>query len=140
MIYLLLLSICAVGLILLVSLFIRIRAVTSAMQLKQHRSTEEGLADLLNYAADVDNHNRELDAMVMNTKLSAPDGTRNYQSSGHMSAWRSQAGLEIANSVAQFGFGYAQRRMSLSLGNNSGMKSGMPSGSLSKPQLSLSRF
>ena len=54
MIYLLLLSICAVGLILLVSLFIRIRAVTSAMQLKQHRSTEEGLADLLNYAAVID--------------------------------------------------------------------------------------
>ncbi|OAM43567.1 VirB4 family type IV secretion/conjugal transfer ATPase [Eikenella halliae] len=54
MIYLLLLSICAVGLILLVSLFIRVRAVTSAMQLKQHRSTEEGLADLLNYAAVID--------------------------------------------------------------------------------------
>lgn len=114
-----------------------VAAVSADIQAKQDVAEAQ---NLLNYAADVDNHNRELDAMVMNTKLSAPDGTRNYQSSGHMSAWRSQAGLEIANSVAQFGFGYAQRRMSLSLGNNSGMKSGMPSGSLSKPQLSLSRF
>ena len=112
-------------------------AVSADIQAKQDVAEAQ---NLLNYASEVDNHNRELDAMVVNTQLSAPDGTRNYQATNHMSAWRSQAGLEIANAVAQFGLNYAQRRMSLSLGNNSGMKSGMPSGSLSKPQLSLSRF
>lgn len=47
-------AISVIGLMLLLGLFLRVRSVTNAMRLKQHRSKEEGLADLLNYAAVID--------------------------------------------------------------------------------------
>lgn len=114
-----------------------VQAVSAAINAKQEVAEDQAR---LNYAAEIDNHNRELDAMAMNTQQSAPDGVRNYQTTNYRSAWRSAAGLEIATAAAQFGLGYAQRRMSLSLGSRVPSASGMPSGSLSKPQLSLSRF
>ncbi|EMT7299028.1 conjugal transfer protein TrbE, partial [Neisseria gonorrhoeae] len=47
-------AISVLGLVLCTGLFLKIRAVTNATKLKQHRSKEEGLADLLNYAAVID--------------------------------------------------------------------------------------
>lgn len=47
-------TIAALGLILLVILYSRIRAVDADTQLKKHRLKDAGLADLLNYAAVVD--------------------------------------------------------------------------------------
>jgi type IV secretion/conjugal transfer VirB4 family ATPase len=47
-------AISVLGLVLCTGLFLKIRAVTNATKLKQHRSKEEGLADLLNYAAVLD--------------------------------------------------------------------------------------
>lgn len=44
----------ALGIILLLILFARIRAVDAELKLKKHRSKDAGLADLLNYAAMVD--------------------------------------------------------------------------------------
>lgn len=49
-----LITISILGLMLWVGLFARIRSITNATKLKQYRSKEEGLADLLNYAAVVD--------------------------------------------------------------------------------------
>jgi len=43
------------GAVLLLILFARIRAVDAELKLKKHRSKDAGLADLLNYAAVVDN-------------------------------------------------------------------------------------
>lgn len=42
-------TISVLGLVLCTGLFLKIRAVTNATKLKQHRSKEEGLTDLLNY-------------------------------------------------------------------------------------------
>ena len=42
------------GVLLLLMLFARIRAVDAELKLKKHRSKDAGLADLLNYAAAVD--------------------------------------------------------------------------------------
>ena len=114
-----------------------VAAVSADIQAKQDIAEAQ---NRLNYEAEVDNYNRELDMLVVNTKLSAPDGVRNYTATNYRSSWRSQAGLEIFNAAAQFGLNYAQRRMSLSLGDNTPQRSGLPLGSLSKPQLSLSRF
>ena len=47
-------GIAVLGSLLLLILFARIRAVNSEVQLKRHRSKAAGLADLLNYAAVVD--------------------------------------------------------------------------------------
>lgn len=47
-------AIAAFGIILLLILFARIRAVDAELKLKKHRSKDAGLADLLNYAAMVD--------------------------------------------------------------------------------------
>lgn len=47
-------SIAVLGAALLVLLYVRIRAVDAALKLKRHRSKDAGLADLLNYAAEVD--------------------------------------------------------------------------------------
>ncbi len=47
-------TIAVVGAALLLILFARIRAVDAELQLKKHRSKDAGLADLLNYAAVVD--------------------------------------------------------------------------------------
>ena len=47
-------AISVLGLVLCTGLFLKIRAVTNATKLKPHRSKEEGLADLLNYAAVID--------------------------------------------------------------------------------------
>jgi type IV secretion system protein TrbE len=49
----LLVSISGMGLVLVGLLYARLRAVDRTLQLKRHRSTEEGLCDLLNYAAVV---------------------------------------------------------------------------------------
>jgi type IV secretion system protein TrbE len=49
----LLLAISVFGLVLVGLLYARLRAVDRTLQLKRHRSTEEGLCDLLNYAAVV---------------------------------------------------------------------------------------
>ena len=48
------LFIAVLGAILLIILFARIRSVDAKLQLKKHRSKEAGFADLLNYAAMVD--------------------------------------------------------------------------------------
>src|SRR6202043_2417976 len=45
------LAISVFGLVLVGMLYARLRAVDRTLQLKRHRSTEEGLCDLLNYAA-----------------------------------------------------------------------------------------
>ena len=47
-------GIAALGALLLLILFARIRAVDAELKLKKHRSKDAGLADLLNYAAMVD--------------------------------------------------------------------------------------
>jgi hypothetical protein len=47
-------TIAVVGAALLLILFARIRAVDAELQLKKHRAKDAGLADLLNYAAVVD--------------------------------------------------------------------------------------
>lgn len=47
-------SIAALGLLLVAMLFVRIHAADKDNQLAKHRSTKEGVADLLNYAAMVD--------------------------------------------------------------------------------------
>jgi len=47
-------AISALGLMMLAILYSRIRAVNGEIELKKHRSTEAGFADLLNYAAVVD--------------------------------------------------------------------------------------
>ncbi|CAI10541.1 TrbE protein of DNA transfer system (plasmid) [Aromatoleum aromaticum EbN1] len=47
-------TIAGVGTVLLLILFVRIRQVDAELQLKKHRSKDAGLADLLNYAAVVD--------------------------------------------------------------------------------------
>lgn len=49
-----LVSIAAVGIALVIFLLMRVRQVNADLLLKKHQSTEEGLADLLNYAAVVD--------------------------------------------------------------------------------------
>lgn len=54
MITLLSLTIAALGLVLLVTLFLRIRAVGAELHLRKHHAREAGLADLLNYASVVD--------------------------------------------------------------------------------------
>src|ERR1044071_3645401 len=54
MIYAITLAIAASGVALLVILYSRIRAVDAELNLKKHRSKDAGLADLLNYAAMVD--------------------------------------------------------------------------------------
>nr|WP_311527748.1 VirB4 family type IV secretion/conjugal transfer ATPase [uncultured Ralstonia sp.] len=54
MIELLALGIAATGILLLVILFTRIRAFGAELKLKRHRSRDAALADLLNYAAVVD--------------------------------------------------------------------------------------
>jgi type IV secretion system protein VirB4 len=54
MIYAITLAIAASGVVLLVILYTRIRAVDAELKLKKHRSKDAGLADLLNYAAMVD--------------------------------------------------------------------------------------
>jgi len=48
-------AIAVLGAVLLLILFARIRAVDAELKLKKHRSKDAGLADLLNYAAVVDN-------------------------------------------------------------------------------------
>ncbi|MGL6176059.1 MAG: hypothetical protein ACRC1U_03580, partial [Vibrionaceae bacterium] len=48
------LTIAICGATLLLILFARIRAVDAELKLKKHRSKDAGLADLLNYAAVVD--------------------------------------------------------------------------------------
>lgn len=55
MIQALAITIAVVGAVLLFILFARIRAVDAELKLKKHRSKDAGLADLLNYAAVVDN-------------------------------------------------------------------------------------
>jgi type IV secretion system protein TrbE len=50
---LLLLSIATVGLVLVIMLYVRLRAVDRTLQLKRHRAKDEALCDLLNYAACV---------------------------------------------------------------------------------------
>lgn len=47
-------AIAVLGAVLLLILFARIRAVDAELKLKKHRSKDAGLADLLNYAAVVD--------------------------------------------------------------------------------------
>ena len=47
-------AIAVLGAVLLLILFARIRAVDAELKLKKHRSKDAGLADLLNYAAMVD--------------------------------------------------------------------------------------
>jgi type IV secretory pathway VirB4 component len=47
-------TIAALGTVLLLILFLRIREVDAELKLKKHRSKDAGLADLLNYAAVVD--------------------------------------------------------------------------------------
>ena len=47
-------TIAALGVVLLLALYSRIRAVDDDSKLKKHRSRDAGLADLLNYAAMVD--------------------------------------------------------------------------------------
>ena len=47
-------AIAASGAVLLLALYSRIRAVDEDLKLKKHRSRDAGLADLLNYAAMVD--------------------------------------------------------------------------------------
>src|ERR1043166_8342788 len=54
MIYAITLAIAASGVALLLILYSRIRAVDAELNLKKHRSKDAGLADLLNYAAMVD--------------------------------------------------------------------------------------
>jgi type IV secretion system protein TrbE len=54
MIYAITFAIAALGAALLVILYSRIRAVDAELKLKKHRSKDAGLADLLNYAAMVD--------------------------------------------------------------------------------------
>ena len=48
------LAIAVLGAVLLLILFARIRAVDAELRLKKHRSKDAALADLLNYAAMVD--------------------------------------------------------------------------------------
>ena len=50
-----LVAIAAVGIVLVIFLLLRVRQVNADLLLKKHQSTEAGLADLLNYAAVVDN-------------------------------------------------------------------------------------
>jgi type IV secretion/conjugal transfer VirB4 family ATPase len=50
----LVLAISAVGLVLVAMLYVRLRAVNKALQLKRYRSREAGVCDLLNYAAVID--------------------------------------------------------------------------------------
>ena len=47
-------AIATLGALLLLVLYARIRAVDEELKLKKHRSRDAGLADLLNYAALVD--------------------------------------------------------------------------------------
>ena len=47
-------AIATLGALLLLVLYARIRAVDEELKLKKHRSRDAGLADLLNYAAMVD--------------------------------------------------------------------------------------
>jgi len=47
-------SIAGLGVALLLALYGRIRALDEGLKLKKHRSKDAGLADLLNYAAMVD--------------------------------------------------------------------------------------
>ena len=47
-------AIAVLGAVLLLILFARIRAVDAELKLKKHRAKDAGLADLLNYAAAVD--------------------------------------------------------------------------------------
>ena len=54
MIQALAITIAVLGAVLLLVLFARIRAVDTELKLKKHRSKDAGLADLLNYAAAVD--------------------------------------------------------------------------------------
>lgn len=54
MIKLIAFAIAGLGIVLLLILFARIRAVDAELKLKKHRSKDAGLADLLNYAAMVD--------------------------------------------------------------------------------------
>lgn len=47
-------AIAALGVMMLLILYSRIRAVNDEIELRKHRSTAAGFADLLNYAAVVD--------------------------------------------------------------------------------------
>ena len=47
-------AIAVLGAVLLLILFARIRAVDAELKLKKHRAKDAGLADLINYAAVID--------------------------------------------------------------------------------------
>lgn len=88
-------------------------AVASDIDAKAGAALEQ---NKLNLEADLENYNSELDAIVVNTQQSAPEGVRKYSTYGYSSSWKRQAGVDIITGLAQFGLGYAQRRMSLGPG------------------------
>lgn len=92
----------------------------------------------LDLQQSVENYNSELDMIVVNTAQSAPEGVRDYRSTGNYgSDWRRAAGVEILSGLAQFGFGYAARRMQLGPGITPAARGNVGQGVTSTPRTQL---
>ena len=73
----------AVGIVMVLIMFLRIRSLDAEAKLKKHRSRQQGVADLLNYAAVVD------------------DGVIVCKNGAFMASWVYQ-GDDIASSVSWY--------------------------------------
>ncbi|QBS13504.1 VirB4 family type IV secretion/conjugal transfer ATPase [Legionella geestiana] len=94
--------IAAFGIILLVILFVRVRAIGADSHLKKHRAKDAGLADLLNYAAVVD------DGVIVGKNGSFMAAWL-YQGDDHISSTESQVELvsfRINQALSNLGSGW----------------------------------
>jgi type IV secretion system protein VirB4 len=94
--------IAALGIILLVTLFVRVRAIGADSHLKKHRAKDAGLADLLNYAAVVD------DGVIVGKNGSFMAAWL-YQGDDHISSTESQVELvsfRINQALSNLGSGW----------------------------------
>lgn len=111
------------------------QAVAADIDSKVNAATAQTQLEL---QQSLDNYNAELDMIVVNTAQSAPEGVRDYRSTGNYgSDWRKAAGVEILSGLAQFGFGYAQRRMQLGPGTTPAPRGNVGQGITRTPQTRL---
>lgn len=89
------------------------QAVATDIQMKMQADIDQ---QNLNYSQAVDDTNQELETQLMNTRIGAPDGVRNYYSSGVGKSWKQGAWLGLANAAIGFGMQYMNAKASLGAG------------------------
>ena len=89
------------------------QAVAQDIQTKMQADIDQ---QQLNYSQQVDDFNQELETQVVNTRIGAPDGVRNYYSSGVGGSWKQGAWLGLANAAIGFGLQYMNAKASLGAG------------------------